>query len=81
MSDMPFCEHVVELLEQLGDVVDGILDDDQQLRREILEHAIAEILAEQPREIATRVLLSLTSVAMIELIQVDDDVAMQRSVS
>lgn len=69
MSTMPFCEHLVDLLDQIGEAVDGVLDDDQQIQREILEHAIAEILAEQPREVSTRVLLALTSVAVIEIAQ------------
>lgn len=72
MSTMPFCDHLVSLLDQIGEAVDGVLDDDQQIQREILEHAIAEILAEQPREIATRVLLSLASVAVIEIVQSDE---------
>lgn len=72
MNDpMPFCEHLVDMLDTLGETIDGVLDDDQQIHREILEHAIAELLAEQPRAIAVRVLLSLSSVAVIE-IQGDD---------
>jgi hypothetical protein len=82
MSAMPFCDHLVSLLDQLGEAVDGVLDDDQQIQREILEHALAELLADQPREVATRVLLSLTSIAMIEVMQRDDATeACRRSVS
>ena len=73
MSDMPFCDHLSAMLDQLGDVVDGVLDDDQQIQREILEQALAEILAEQPLEVSTRVLVSLTSIAMIEISQGRDD--------
>ena len=73
MSKMPFCEHLVDLLKQIGEAVDGVLDDDQQLQREILENALAELLADQPQEVATRVILSLARVSVIEICQVHED--------